>query len=93
MWIRDMGCYKEFARMLFNELNHELLGPPSDGNVIILSNSDEEEAREEITVDVEAAPPSAMNSSAPSISAADADDAFDGVQDDSSDGGNKASNP
>jgi hypothetical protein len=51
--------------------------------------------REEITtsVDAEAAPPSAGNYLAPSISAADADDAPDGVQDGSSDGGEKASSP
>jgi hypothetical protein len=47
-----------FARRLFGELNHMLLGPPGDGNVIILIDSDEEEeAREEVTADTEAAPP------------------------------------
>jgi hypothetical protein len=39
----------EFAQHLFGELNRDLLGPPDDGKVIILSNSDEEkeEAHEE----------------------------------------------
>jgi hypothetical protein len=38
----------EFAQRLYDELNRDLLGPPSDGKVIILNNSDEEkeEARE-----------------------------------------------
>jgi hypothetical protein len=48
---------------------------------------------EEITADAEAAPPSAVNSLAPLVSAAADDDAPDGVQDDNSDGGDKASNP
>jgi hypothetical protein len=82
---------EEFARRLFGELNRRLLGPPSDGNVIILSNFDEEEeACEEVTVDAEAAPPSIVNSLAPTVSTNDADDAPDEVQDDSSEGGDKA---
>jgi hypothetical protein len=81
---------KEFARKLFDELNRELLGPSGDGNIIILSDFDEEEeVHEEITVDAKADPPSVVNSPAPSISTAEADDAPDGVQDDNSDGGDK----
>jgi hypothetical protein len=76
---------QEFARRLFSELNRELLRPPSNGNIIILSDSDaREEVREEITANTEAALPSVVNSPAPSISAADADDAPDGVQDNNS---------
>jgi hypothetical protein len=33
----------EFTQCLFNELNRDLLGPPGDGKVIILSQFDEEE--------------------------------------------------
>jgi hypothetical protein len=36
----------EFARWLFGDLNRDVLGPPGDGKVIILSGSNkEEEAR------------------------------------------------
>jgi hypothetical protein len=76
----DTTWDKEFARRVFNELNHELFGPPGDGNIITLSDSDEEEeVCEEITVDVEAASPSTVNSSAPSVFAAIDDDVPDGV--------------
>jgi hypothetical protein len=85
---------EEFIRRLFSKLNRKLLGPLGDDNIIILSDSDEkEEVHEEITVDAEAAPPSAMNSPAPSVSIAAADDAPDGVQDDNSDGGDKVGSP
>jgi hypothetical protein len=44
----------------FGNLNHDILGPPNDGKIIILSNSDEEEeeVREEKTTDAKAAPSS-----------------------------------
>jgi hypothetical protein len=47
--IHDIVYDFEFAQRLFGELNRDLLGPPDDGKVIILSNSDEEkeEAHEE----------------------------------------------
>jgi hypothetical protein len=78
---------EEFTRRLFGDLNRGLLGPPSDGNVLFLNDSDEEEeVREEITTDAEATPPSAVNSLTPTVSVIDANDASDGVQDDSSDG-------
>jgi hypothetical protein len=68
-----------------------LLGPPGDDNVIILSDSDEEEeACNEVTVDSEAAAPSVVNSLTP-VSTDNVDDAPDGVQDDSSDDEDKAS--
>jgi hypothetical protein len=103
----DISCDEEFVRKLFGDLNYGLLGPPGDGNVIILINSDEEkEVREEDTADTEAAPPSVINSLAPTVSTANAVDALDGVQDDSngsrtpdrvqndsSDGGDEAGSP
>jgi hypothetical protein len=53
----------EFTRRLFTELNRDLLWSLGDGNIFILSDSDEEEeAREEVTTDAEAAPPSVVNS-------------------------------
>jgi hypothetical protein len=77
----DISRDEEFIRKLFGDLNYGLLGPPGDGNVIILINSDEEkEVREEDTADTEAAPPSAINSPAPTVSTANADDALDGVK-------------
>jgi hypothetical protein len=77
----DISRDEEFIRKLFGDLNYGLLGPPGDGNVIILINSDEEkEVHEEDTADTEAAPPSAINSPAPTVSTANADDALDGVK-------------
>jgi hypothetical protein len=40
----------EFTQRLFSELNRVVLGPPSDSKIIILSNSNEEEARKEKTI-------------------------------------------
>jgi hypothetical protein len=58
--IHNTSRDKEFTKRLFGDLNHDVHGPPSDGNVIILSDSDhEEEVREEDAADVEAAPSSA----------------------------------
>jgi hypothetical protein len=49
----DTSRDEDFARRLFNDLNHGLLGPPIDGKVIIINDFDEEEeAREEDVVDV-----------------------------------------
>jgi hypothetical protein len=48
---------EEFARRLFGGLNHDVLGPSGDGNIIILSDFDEEEeVHEEDADDVKAAP-------------------------------------
>jgi hypothetical protein len=49
----------EFAKRLFGELNRVILGPPSDDKIIILSDSDEEQVREENTTDTEDATASA----------------------------------
>jgi hypothetical protein len=90
----DTSRDEEFTRRLFGDLNRRVLGPPGDGNVIVLSDSDEEEeVHEEITTNTEAAPPSAVNSSTQIISVAAADDSLDGVQHDSSDGGDEAGSP
>jgi hypothetical protein len=90
----DTSRDEEFTRRLYGDLNHGLLGPPDDSNVIVLNDSNkEEEVREEITTDVKAAPPSIVNSPAPSVSAIDADDAPEEAQDDNCDGGNKIESP
>jgi hypothetical protein len=47
----------EFTRRLIGDLSRDLLGPPSDGKVIILNDSnEEEEAHEETAANVVAAP-------------------------------------
>jgi hypothetical protein len=80
----DTSSEEDFAKSLFGNLNCGLLGQPSDGSVIIINDSDEEEeAREEDAADADAAPSSTMKSPAPTTYAVDADDATKGVPDDS----------
>jgi hypothetical protein len=75
----------EFTRKLFGDLNHNILGPPSDGKVIILDDSDEEnEASDEKMADIELVATSAAVNSAPTASAV-ADDASEGAKNDNSD--------
>jgi hypothetical protein len=93
----------EFAKRLFDDLNHGLLGPPGDGKVIILSDSDEEEevCEEDATAaeaEAAAAPSSTVKSLAPTAFTADADDADKGrspdrVIGDSSNNGDEAGSP
>jgi hypothetical protein len=47
--IPDTSCDFEFAQHFFNELNCAFLGPPGDGKIIIIndSNEEKEEALEE----------------------------------------------
>jgi hypothetical protein len=71
----DTSRDEDFARRLFDNLNRDLLGPPGDGKVIILSDSDEEvEACEETTTTTDAAPSVAVKSSTPTASTADVDE-------------------
>jgi hypothetical protein len=80
----DTSRDEKFTWKLFGDLNHGLHRPSSDGNVIILSGSDEEEeVREEDTANAEATPPFTGNSSATTVSTVDDVDAPDGVPDDS----------
>jgi hypothetical protein len=76
--IADVSRDEEFARKLFGDLNHNFLGPPSDGRIIILSdsNKEKEEVCEKKASDVEAAEAassSAVRSLTPTASADDAD--------------------
>jgi hypothetical protein len=81
----DTSQDEEIACKLFGDLNCGLLGPLGDNNVIILSDSEEEdEMREDDRVDTEVASSSARNSPAP---AAIDEDTPDEVQGDSSGGG------
>jgi hypothetical protein len=90
----DTSRDEELARKLFSDLNRDILGPPGNGKIIVLSDSDDEdEAHEDAAVNVEAAPPSAANSADTPTSASDADETPDGVQDDNTDGGDKAGLP
>jgi hypothetical protein len=59
--IHDTARDFKFAQRLFDELNRDLLGPPGDGKVIILSVFDEEkeEVHEEKSVSAEDAATSA----------------------------------
>jgi hypothetical protein len=88
--ITDTSRDEELARKLFGDLNCDILGPPGDGKIIILSDSDDEDETPE---DAEAAPPSAANSMDSPTSAPDADETPDGVLDDNADGGDEASSP
>jgi hypothetical protein len=90
----DTSLDEELTRKLFGDLNHDILGPPDDGKIIVLSHSDDEdETHEDVTVNAEAAPPSAANSVDSPTSAPDADDTPDGAPDDNADDGDKAGLP
>jgi hypothetical protein len=70
----------EFAQRLFGELNCVVFGPPGDGKVIILDDSDEEKvAQEEKIVATEPAATSAAVNPA-SAASTNADDAPAGVK-------------
>jgi hypothetical protein len=80
----NTSCDEEITRRLFNDLNHGLLGPPNNDNIIVVSDSNEEEqVCEDDRTDAEAVPSSAGDSRTPTTSATDGDDAPDGVQNDS----------
>jgi hypothetical protein len=92
--VADTSRDEEFARKLFGDLNHDILGPPGDGKIIVISDSDDEdEMHEDTTVNTEAAPPSAANSTDSPTSASDADETPDAVSDDNADGGDEAGSP
>jgi hypothetical protein len=92
--VTDTSRDEEFARKLFGDLNHDILGPPGDGKIIVISDSnDEDEMHEDATVNAEAAPPSVANSVDSPTSASDADETPDGVSDDNADGGDEAGSP
>jgi hypothetical protein len=90
--IPDTLWDEESTKRLFGDLNHNVLGPPGDGKIIILSDSDEEEeeVNEEDATDVEAAPSSVVRSLAPTASADHADDADKGDTPDRAIGGSSS---
>jgi hypothetical protein len=90
----DTSRDEELARKLFGDLNHDILGPPDDGKIIVLSDSDDEdETHEDVAVNAEAAPPSAANSTDSPTSAPDADDTPDGAPYDNADDGDETGLP
>jgi hypothetical protein len=92
--VADTSRDEELARKLFGDLNRDILGPPDDGKIIVLSDSDDEdETHEDAVVNAEAAPPFAANSVDSPTSAPDADETPDGVPDDNVDGGDEAGLP
>jgi hypothetical protein len=74
----------EFAQRLFGELNRVILGPPGDNKIIVLSDSDEEEVREEKTTGTEDVAASAAVNLA-STTSTDTNDAPTGAKIDNSD--------
>jgi hypothetical protein len=85
--IPDTSWDEEFTKKLLSDLNHEVLGPPGDGKIIILSDSDEEEeeVREEIITDTNVAPSSAIGILDSTASTTDIDDVLKEVRNDNSD--------
>jgi hypothetical protein len=83
---------EEFARRLFVDLNCDVLGPPRDIKVIVLSDSDEEEeVREEDAADAEVAPSSVVKSSTLTASADNTNDTDKGRSPDRAIGGSSSS--
>jgi hypothetical protein len=92
--VADTSRDEEFARKLFGDLNCDILGPPGDGKIIVISDSDnEDETHEDAAINAKAAPPSAANSADSPTSASDADETPDGVSDGNADGGDEAGSP
>jgi hypothetical protein len=84
-FIADTSLDAEFARKLFGNLNRDILGPPGDGKVIILDDSNEEkEASDEKTVGTELVATSAAVNPVPTASAA-IDDVPEVAKNDNSD--------
>jgi hypothetical protein len=81
--VADTSRDEELTRKLFGDLNRDILGPPGDGKIIVLSDSDiEDETHEDAAINSaykkQGAPPSATNSADSPTSAPDADDTPDG---------------
>jgi hypothetical protein len=92
--IADTSRDEEFTSKLFGDLNRDILGPPGDGKLIVISDfDDEDETHEDAAVNAEAAPPSVANSADSPTSASDVDETPDGVSDDNADGGDEAGSP
>jgi hypothetical protein len=75
--IADVSWDEVLTRRLFGDLNHDVLGPPGNGKIIILSDFDEEEeVHEKNVADAEAAPSSVVRSPVPTTSANNVDGTY-----------------
>jgi hypothetical protein len=78
---------EELTRRPFGDLNHDILRPLNDSNIIILSDSDDkEEVHVEDAINAKVVPSSIARSPAPTTSVANADEDPKGMQDDNGDG-------
>jgi hypothetical protein len=84
--IANVSRDEEFIRKFFGDINRDVLGPPDDNKIIMLSDSDEEEdeVHEEKTTGTEDVATSATVNPASTVTT-DADDAPTGVENDNSD--------
>jgi hypothetical protein len=65
-FIVDTSHDEELTRKLFGDLNHDILGPPGDGKIIILDDSNnDDKAQEEKTADIESTTAPASADDAP----------------------------
>jgi hypothetical protein len=65
-FIVDTSHDEELARKLFGDLNHDILGSPGDGKIIVLDDSDDDgEAQEEKTISIESTSTPASADDAP----------------------------
>jgi hypothetical protein len=65
-FVVDTSRDEELARKLFGDLNHVILGPPSDGKIIVIDDSDDgDNAQEEKTTDIESTTAPASANDAP----------------------------
>jgi hypothetical protein len=71
----DTSHDEKFTRKLFGNLNHDILGPPGDGKIIIIDDSDDDdEAQEKGTAGIEPTTVSASAADAPARARADNSD-------------------
>jgi hypothetical protein len=80
----DTSRDEEVACKLFGDLNRDLLGPPSDGKVVVIVSDTDEEEHEDDHANTDAAPSSLRVPPAPSASAINDDGTPDRANDDTS---------
>jgi hypothetical protein len=82
----DTSRNEKFARKLFDDLNRDILGPPGDGKIIIIGDSnDDDEVQEEGTAGIE--PTTVPASAADAPAGARVDNSDDQESDQEADGG------
>jgi hypothetical protein len=75
-FIVDTSRDEELTRKLFDDLNHDILGPPGDGKIIVIDDSDDDgEVQEEKTVDIESTTaPASVDDAPPETRIGNSDD-------------------